>query len=270
MGTDIKGIIKGFWNKTPCGTRNISANKGTKEFFEEIERARYELEPFIHKYAQFEEWKGKRVLEIGCGVGTDFIQFCRAGADACAVDFSINSINLTHKRLKSFGFNGKKIFVGDAENLPFPDNCFDLVYSWDVLHHTPNMEKALSEVCRVLKPSGKICIMLYHKYSLVALQLYLMYGVFSLKPFRHIDEIIANHLESLGTKAYTKSQARVLFKDFIDLKIETIVTRYDLRYWRDKEKNDRFLPGWIGGLIPNNLGWYLVIKGRKGCVEYSA
>ncbi len=263
MGLDKKNIIKSFWNKTPCGTRNILANEGTKEFFDEIERKRYELEPFIHKYAQFKEWEGKRVLEIGCGAGTDFIQFCRVGADICAVDFSISSISLTHKRLEILSFNRKKVCVGDAENLPFPDSYFDFVYSWGVLHHSPNTEKAISEIHRVLRPSGKICIMLYHKYSLVAIQLYLLYGIFTIKPFSSIDEIIANHLESIGTKAYTKAQVRTLFQDYSDLLIETIVTKYDLRYWRNKSKSDKFLPAWVSKLIPDSLGWYIVIKGEK-------
>lgn len=260
---DKRDIIKSFWDNSPCGTRGISGEPGTKEFFEATEKEHYKLEPFIHRYARFENWKGKEVLEAGCGTGGDLIQFLRSGANVYGIDFSTRSIFLAQKRLNIFGFDEKRAIVGDIEELPFPDNCFDFVYSWGVLHHTLNIEKAISEIHRVLKPSGEICIMLYHKFCLVVLQLYLLFGLFALRPFKNIDEIIANHLESPGTRVYTKSQARKLFQQYSGLKIKIILTRYDLRYWRDRYKKDKFLPAWVGKIVPNSLGWFMVITGKK-------
>lgn len=261
--TRQKELIKNFWNSSSCGIRNISEEKGTKEFFEAVEKNRYELEPFLPQIAQFDRWKNKKCLEVGCGVGTDFIQFMRGGADIYGIDFSEKSVSLAKDRLELFGFDKERIKIADVENLPFPENYFDFVYSWGVLHHTTNIEKAISEIYRVLKPGGNICIMLYHKPSLVVLQLYLLYGLFRLQPFREIDEIIASHLESPGTKAFTKRKAEKLFQRFDDLSIKTIVTTYDLRYMRDRHKKDRFLPYWFRKFIPDFLGWFMVVEGKK-------
>ena len=262
-----KEDVKNFWNNSPCGIRNISGQKDTKEFFETVEKNRYKLEPFLPQIAQFNKWKGKKCLEIGCGVGTDFIQFLRGGADIYGIDFSEKSISLARKRLELFGFDKERIKVADAENLPFPENYFDFIYSWGVLHHTTNINKALSEVYRVLKKDGRNCIMLYHKISLVSLQLYILYGLLRLNPLRNIDDILSSCLESPGTKAFTKAELEILFKNFSDLSIETILTKYDLRFMRDKYKKDWFLPSWISKIIPNSLGWYLIVKGTKQCVE---
>jgi ubiquinone/menaquinone biosynthesis C-methylase UbiE len=260
---DKKRIIIDYWDRAPCGTRGFITDINSKEFFTLTERRRYELEPFIPQKVHFERWQGKKVLEIGCGTGIDALQFLRQGAKICAIDFSKQSVNIARNRVSTFGFNAQCIFVADAERLPFSDNQFDLVYSWGVLHHTPNIEKAVTEIYRVVRPSGKICIMLYHKPSLVALQLYLLFGLFALRPFRGIDEIIARHLESPGTKAYTRPQARRIFKRFGDLKIDSVLTKYDFRYKRDRYKRDKFLPGWVEKLIPNSLGWFMVIRGLK-------
>lgn len=258
-----KNIIREFWDKYPCGMRHISLPNATKELFEANERERYILEPFIYKYAGFQNWKGKEVLEIGCGTGRDLIRFMHQGANVYGIDFSEKSVVLARERLRVFGFDTRHIIMGDAEALPFFGNQFDFVYSWGVLHHTPNIEKAISEMYRVLKPSGEICVMLYHQPSLVALQLYILFGLFAFRAFRSINEIVANNLESPGTKVYTKSQARQMFKNFKDLVIKTVITRYDLRYKRDKYKNDSFLPVWVGKVIPDFLGWFMIIKGRK-------
>ncbi|MBI3591471.1 MAG: class I SAM-dependent methyltransferase [Candidatus Melainabacteria bacterium] len=220
-----KENIKNFWNNSPCGIRNVSEQEGTKEFFEKVEKNRYELDPFLPQIAQFNRWKDKKCLEVGCGVGTDFIQFLRGGADIYGVDFSEKSVSLARNRLELFGFDKERIKIADAENLPFPENHFDFIYSWGVLHHTLNIDKALAEVHRVLKQNGKICIMLYHKVSLVALQLYVFHGLLKLNPFRGIDEILANCLESPGTRAFTKAELKKLFKGFSDLDIQTVFTR---------------------------------------------
>jgi len=150
------------------------------------------------------------------------------------------------------------VFVADAENLPFKADEFELTYSWGVLHHTPNPERAIHEIHRVTKSGGEVCIMLYHRHSLVAWQLYLFFGVLAFRPLRSLKDIIANYHESPGTKAYTIAEARQMFSAFQGLEIDVRLTAYDLRYKRDK-----YLPRWIGKLIPRRLGWFIIIRGRK-------
>ena len=163
---------------------------------------------------------------------------------------------MAQKRFQLYGINGA-FFQADAESLPFPVDVFDFVYSWGVIHHTPDTEQAASEIMRVCKPGGHIFVMVYHKPSLVVLQAYLLYGLLCGKPFRSIDEIIANHIESHGTKAFTKGTAAQLFPGLVSQRIRTIVTRYDVRIGRN-----RFLPRWCTHLVPHQLGWNLIIEGK--------
>jgi len=253
-----KRAVQEFWNASPCGTAGVSRTEDAREFFEEIEKRRYELEPFIFEYAEFARWKGKRILEVGCGTGTDLLQFLRAGADARGIDMSSRSVALARKRLSLSGFNDGRVLLGDAENLPFPSNSFDLVYSWGVLHHTPDTAKAIAEVHRVMRPGGEIRIMLYHKWSLLSLQFYIRFGLLRARPFRSLDDIMATHQESPGTKVYTLVQLKDLFARFQNLNIQPILTPYDLQFGRR-----RFLPTWIQRFIPNALGYFLVVRGQK-------
>jgi len=257
MAQKEKKSVQQFWNATPCGTGNINIEPETLEYFEAISERRNKLEPFIADYAQFNRWAGKRVLEVGCGAGSDLLRFAKAGARATGIDLSPRSASLAKTRLRLYNCQGDAL-IADAEQLPFKTDSFDLVYSWGVLHHTPDTQQAIKEVCRVTRPGGEICIMLYHRHSLVALQLYLMYGLFAFKPLRSLKDILANHHESPGTKAYTVAEAQQMFSVFKDVKLKVRLTPYDLRYGRD-----RYLPKWVGNLVPKRLGWFLVIRGQK-------
>lgn len=252
-----KKAVQHFWDDTPCGTGNIAYPEGTLEYFEAVAENRNQLEPFVAEYAQFEKWAGKRILEVGCGAGTDLLRFANAGAYVTAIDLSPHSASLASSRLQAYNCHGN-VLVGDAENLPFKSNEFDLIYSWGVLHHTPDTERAIHEIYRITKPGGEICIMLYHRHSLVALQLYLLFGLFAFRPFQSIEDILAHHHESPGTKAYTVAEVRQLFSAFQGLKVDIRLTPYDLRHKRNK-----YLPRWVGKLIPHHFGWFLVIQGQK-------
>ncbi len=85
------------------------------------------------------------------------------------------------------------IRVTDSESLPFKDNYFDFIYSWGVIHHTPNTQKAIDEIYRVLKPSGEICVMLYNRKSLVSLQMYIVFGLLRFKPFAKLDDLFSKY-----------------------------------------------------------------------------
>jgi len=252
-----KDLVRQYWDDTPCGTASVAYPEGSLEYFEAIAENRNRLEPFIADYAQFDKWAGKKILEVGCGVGSDLVRFAKAGAHVVGIDLSPRSVFLAKSRLHAYNCQGN-VLVADAENLPFKDNEFELIYSWGVLHHTPNPTKAIREIYRVAKRGGEICIMLYHRRSLVALQLYLLFGLFALRPFRSLKDIIANHHESPGTKAYTVAEARQMFSAFRDLEIKVRLTPYDLRYRRDK-----YLPRWVSRLVPQGLGWFMIIQGRK-------
>ena len=252
-----KKSVQQFWDMTPCGTGDIDIEPVTLKYFEAISERRNKLEPFIADYAQFNRWTGKRVLELGCGTGSDLLRFAKVGARITGLDLSPRSASLAKARLRVYNYQGN-VIIADAEQLPFKTSSFDLVYSWGVLHHTPDTEQAIKEVYRVTKPGGEICIMLYHRHSLVALQMYLVYGLFAFKPSRKVEDIFAKHHESPGTKAYTVAEVERMFSSFKRLRIDIQPTPYDLRYKRDKH-----FPQWVGKLIPRRLGWFMVIRGQK-------
>jgi len=255
--SDLKEAVTKYWDKTPCGTGGIPLSEWNDKYFDAISKRRDELEPFIAKYAQFDRWAGKQVLEVGCGVGSDLVKFAKAGADITGIDLSPKSVCLARLRLLKYGGNCG-VFQLDAEAMPFKDGKFDFVYSWGVLHHTPDTIRAISEIHRVTKSGGEICVMLYHKHSLVALQLWLLFGLFAGKPFRSLDDIFANHHESQGTKAYTIGEVRRMFAKFKNVEINVQLTPYDLRY-----KRNGYLPSWLGKFVPQNLGFFLIIQGEK-------
>jgi 2-polyprenyl-3-methyl-5-hydroxy-6-metoxy-1,4-benzoquinol methylase len=255
----LKQQVKQFWEAAPCGALDANAGEeGSLEFFEEVERQRYTGDAFMHDVVGFDQWAGKKVLEVGCGLGTDLLQFARGGAEVYGIDLTEKGAGLTRKRLELYGLQGR-ISVGDSERLPFDSDYFDLVYSWGVIHHTPNTEAAAREIVRVCKPGGRIMVMLYHRRSLLALQAWLYYGLLRGKPFLRPSAIIAERLESPGTKVYSTSEARDLFHGVKNIRVQTIVTRYDLRLGRRS-----FLPSWLRYLIPPQLGWFLVVNGVKG------
>jgi ubiquinone/menaquinone biosynthesis C-methylase UbiE len=164
MSEDLKSRVHDFWQANPCGAKFADMQIGSREFFQAVEQHRYETEWHIPEVVQFERWRHKRVLEIGCGLGTDAINFARAGADYTGVDLTERSIELVQRRFAFENLQGN-LQTADAENLPFADNTFDLIYSHGVLHHTPDTQRAINEAHRVLKPGGKAMVMLYHKTS---------------------------------------------------------------------------------------------------------
>lgn len=214
---DLKGEVATYWAANPCETPAYfervggappvsAAPERSAAFFEAIEAQRYSTQRDIWGFAQFARWRGKRVLEIGVGTGTDFLQWARAGADAYGVDLTTEAIELTRSRLAVYGVDCRELRVADAENLPYPDNFFDLVYSWGVLHHTPDTVRAISEAVRVVRPGGRVKLMLYNRRSFVALKFWIKYALLRGRPLTSISGVLARHMESPGTKAYKSSE----------------------------------------------------------------
>lgn len=217
----LKGIVKEFWNEKSCG-EIYAVGQSEKEYYESESKSRYELEPYIFDFAKFHEGKNKDVLEIGVGMGTDHAEWAKSTPKSLTgIDLTPRAIEHTNKRFTIFGLTSD-VKEADAEQLPFDDESFDLVYSWGVLHHSPNTPQAIKEVYRVLRPGGLTRIMIYHKYSLTGYMLWIRYGLLSGRPFRSLYDIYFNQLESTGTKAYSIDEARVMLSQFakVDTKVQ--------------------------------------------------
>src|SRR5512138_2364436 len=123
--------VQAYWNARPCNIRHSTQPIGTKEYFDEVEARKYFVEPHIPGFAQFERWKGKKVLEVGCGIGTDSTNFARAGAELTAVDLSESSLQVARQRLDVFGLKART-YQANAEELSktVPVEKYDLIYSF--------------------------------------------------------------------------------------------------------------------------------------------
>ncbi len=168
--------VRDYWNRRPCNIRHSPSQVGTKEFYEEVEARKYFVEPHIPPFADFSHWKGKKVLEIGCGIGTDTINFARAGAKVTAVDLSEESLNVTRKRVQLFGLQDQIDLVqADCETLSefVKVEPYDLIYSFGVIHHTPRPDRAVAEMLKYCHRGTEVRLMVYSKVSVKSLQMLL-------------------------------------------------------------------------------------------------
>jgi SAM-dependent methyltransferase len=219
-----------YWEAQTCGTIHARSEPGTRRYYEDIETQRYRAEPFIRDFAQFPRWRGKRVLEIGVGAGTDFINFAREGALLTGVDLTPAAVDHARRRLRLEGLEAD-VRIADAQALPFEDQSFELVYSWGVIHHAPNPPRIVREVRRLLAPDGEARIMLYGRHSWAAYRCWMRASWAAKRPVRSLSAAIATHMESPGTQAYTRREIQLLFAGagFEQIAIEGFLTPYDRR-----------------------------------------
>ncbi len=226
MSVKEKNLVYDFWNNSSCG-EDLYLNSISPQGYENQAIERYKLEPYIFEFAKFNSTNGKRVLEIGVGLGADHQRFAEAGAILFGIDLTERAILHTRRRLQHLNLNSN-LTIGDAEELNYPADFFEVIYSWGVLHHSPDTGKAVSEAFRVLKKGGVARVMMYNKFSIVGFMLWMRYALLLGRPWRSIAYIYANYLESPGTKAFTKSEVKKIFKDFSQISIKTVLTHGDL------------------------------------------
>jgi len=291
---NLKERVRAFWQANPCGVKFADAEPGTRRFYELVEAHRYKKEWHIPSAADFAAARGLKILEIGCGLGTDGAQFAKAGADYTGVDLTDAAVELARRRFELFDLPGK-FQTADAEKLDFDDESFDLVYSHGVLHHTPDTAKAVREIHRVLRPGGRAIVMLYHRNSYnyrVNISLLRRAGAQLLKwdsgvslvhkltgePLDNLqeharllrtqkqsylgdEEFLSQNTDGAGNplaRVYSRREAGELFRDFSKVTLKT----YFL--------NKRWLP-LVGKLLPRSLesqlasrwGWHLWIYATK-------
>jgi 2-polyprenyl-3-methyl-5-hydroxy-6-metoxy-1,4-benzoquinol methylase len=208
--------VKEFWDRRPCNIRHSPKPVGTREYFDEVEARKYFVEPHIPRFAEFPRWKGKKVLEIGCGIGTDTINFARHGAWVTAVELSERSLEIARKRAEVYGLSDRiRFYLGNAEELSrfVPVEPYDLIYSFGVIHHTPHPERVITEMRHYARSGTTVKVMVYHRYSWKVLWILLTYGK---GQFWRLAELVAQHSEAQTgcpvTYTFTKREIRDLLE----------------------------------------------------------
>ena len=272
---------RNWWENNPMtydweGVR--LTQEGTKEWFRQIDEEFWNIsKSFAHpdypacapfsSLVDYSEVKGKKVLEIGCGMGAHASVFANAGAQVTAIDLTQRAVSLTRQRFELFNIKNASVIKVDAENLPFEDNSFDFVWSWGVIHHSADTQKIVKEILRVLKPGGKVSVMVYHRHSTRYYVYGLYRGIFCGEFFRHRSLYAVNMTFTDGhiAKHYTPKEAKRLFADFSSA--VTLVMDGPV---------PAMLPGWdrisrlfsalmrpINRWITRRWGWFLVVNAVK-------
>jgi SAM-dependent methyltransferase len=265
--------VQDYWNARPCNIRHSTAEIGTKEYFDQVEWRKYFVEPHIPAFAEFDKWRGKKVLEIGCGIGTDTMNFARAGAQVTAVDLSSESLKLAKKRAEVFGLSDRISFYEvNAERLSeyIPPEKYDLVYSFGVVHHSPHPEKIIAEVRdNFVHENSTLKLMVYYRYAWKVFWLTVKEGKGT---FWKLDEHIARSSEAQTgcpvTYSYNKKTIHDLLGDgfkaediFVDHIFPYRIPDY-VKYEYVKEWYFRYLPEKVFRALERKLGWHLCVTAK--------
>jgi UDPglucose 6-dehydrogenase len=242
-----------YWNSRPCNIKHSDKPIGTKEYFMEVSQRKYFVESHIPSFAEFEKYTSKCVLEVGCGIGTAAQSFVEHGAFYTGIDISDYSIELAKKRFEVFDLSGTFLVHTIEEPI---HNQYDLVYSFGVLHHTPDINKAIKNINTCLKPGGEFKLMLYAKNS------YKYTQILSGK-----DQFEANSGVPIAN-VYTHEEVHELLKDFKDISIEqTHIFPYKIdeykQYQYIKEEPFASMSDQEFKNMEKNLGWHLCISCKK-------
>lgn len=206
--------VQEYWDRRPCNIRHSPSEIGTRQYFDEVEARKYFVELHIPRFAEFERWRGKRVLEIGCGIGTDTINFARHGAWVTAVELSGRSLEIARQRAKVYGLEDRIFFYrANAEEMTevVPVEPYDLVYSFGVIHHTANPERIIDQITSYVHRGSVVKLMVYHRYSWKVLWIVLKFGRGQLW---RISQLIAQYSEAQEgcpvTYTFSKREVRQL------------------------------------------------------------
>jgi 2-polyprenyl-3-methyl-5-hydroxy-6-metoxy-1,4-benzoquinol methylase len=262
--------VQRYWDARPCNIRHSTKPIGSKEYFDEVEARKYLVEPHIPEFADFERWEGKRVLEVGCGIGTDSINFARARAELTAVELSGESLSIAAQRADVMGVADRIRFVqANAEELTsaLGEEPYDLVYSFGVVHHTPHPDRALAEMRALTAPGGTLKLMIYHRRSWKVFWIVAAQGH---GRFWETDELVAEHSEAQTgcpvTFSYTRREARDLVEAsgyrVQELSVDHVFpyrVRDYVEYRYVKEPYFRWMPESLFRAFERRFGWHLLV-----------
>lgn len=283
--------VEKFWNAKPCDSDTTTEAKYSFAYFRDIERERYRLQSHILDLLSSLELDGKKVLEIGTGVGTDARTIIALGGQYTGINVDAGSSDMTRRALAVFDLPGE-VRQATALDIPYPDGTFDVVYSFGVLHHIPEISSAIQEIHRVIKPGGCVAVMLYNRTSInyaVEIRHLRKWGI-NLLSFPGVVPILGlmglpqaklqRHLELKKTgrlmsdeewlsrntdgpdnpysRVYSLRETEELLSCFTD--IDQKVDFFDYRHWGLLGK---LMPPAVRRFIAHRWGWHRIVTARK-------
>lgn len=258
MTQDLVNRIRDYWNRQPCNVKHSTAPIGSEQYFNDVTRRRYYVEPHALDFAGFHLWRGKRVLEIGCGIGTDAEQFARHGAEYVGIDLSTASIDICRQRFEVFGLPGQFYVIDAADRAALAVlGKFDLVYSYGVLHHYPDLDTVLDNIYQLQDYGGEFRFLVYAKNSW-------KYAMIQ----KGLDQFEAQ-ADCPYARAFTKEEIVDILAD--RWKIERVRQDHCFMYQIDAYKQGRYdLEPWFAVMddsmrqaVREYLGWHLLVKTRR-------
>ena len=265
--------VRAYWNSRPCNIRHSTKPVGTREYYDEVEARKYFVEPHIPRFAEFDRWNGKKVLEIGCGIGTDTINFARAGAQVTAVDLTEQSLEVARQRAKVFGLEHQIRFIqADAETLSetVPVEPYDLIYSFGVIHHTPDPNRVLDEIRKYVTPESTVKIMVYNRWSWKVFWILLVYGK---GQFWKLDRRVAEYSEAQTgcpvTYSWSRAEGRRWFENH-GFRVTDVMVDHIFPYAIAEYVQYRYQVVWYFRWMPKTLfralerafGWHLCLTAK--------
>jgi SAM-dependent methyltransferase len=285
--------VKAYWDRRPCNVRHSKAPVDSLEYSEQVRTRRYFVEPHTFEFAEFDEWRRKNVLEIGCGIGTDAIEFARHGAYVAAVELSEESLKIARLRAEANGYNLRRdgyreirFFQGNAEELSrfLPRGCYDLIYSLGVIHHTPHPERVLLEARWYLKSprpipdslqgcleylklsrlgletfqGGELRLLVYNRYSWKTF--WVVFGRYGKGRFWKWKELVARYSEAQEgspiTYTYTKKELRKLLES-CGYRVKSMYVRHIFPYSIPEYLRGEYKKVWYFRWMPERLFHWL-------------
>jgi len=247
--------ITRYWNTRIHDLAMTTHPVGTREFFDDLDDYRFDKLHYLPRLVDFNGYAGRRLLEVGCGIGTDLVRFARGGARVTGIDLAETAIDLARRNFALHGVEAETLQVGNAEALPFDEGSFDVVYGHGVIQYTADPARLLAECHRVLKPDGEAIFMVYNRVSW-------------LNALSKVMRVDLEHEDAPVLRKYSMGEFRALLAPYRDVRI--VPERFPVQSrlhkgWKGLAYNTFFVGAFNAlpaGLV-RPLGWHLMAFAKK-------
>jgi ubiquinone/menaquinone biosynthesis C-methylase UbiE len=242
--------VRTYWNSRIHDLEMTDKPPGSKAFFEELDEYRFDKLAYLPKVIDFGGFRGQRLLEIGCGIGTDLVRFAKGGAIVCGVDLSETAIRLARRNLEVNGLPWDRFAVADGSHLPMPDRSVDVVYAHGVLQYSPDPRGIVTEAQRVLRPGGTAIFMVYNRVSW-------------LMAMSRVMKVPLEHQDAPGLRMYSIGEFESLLRGFRSVQVipERFPVKSRLHHgWKGTLFNTVFVGGFnmVPRAVVRRFGWHLM------------